>query len=90
MSRAPTASISSLSPDFGIEPGWEYTQVPSRKAITVGTDAMFAAAASSCSASVFTVPNTTPGCSREASSKIGPNARQGPHHGAQKSTNTML
>src|SRR5579862_1221725 len=45
-------------------------------------------AASSCSASVSTLANTTPSCLLETSSKTGANIRQGPHQLAQKSTST--
>ena len=49
---------------------------------------MCAAWASALSASVSTFPNTTPSCLVDAASKVGANARQGPHHAAQKSTRT--
>ena len=46
-------------------------------------------AASPDSSSVLTLPNTTSGCASEAFSNTGPNTRQGPHQGAQKSTSTI-
>src|SRR6266700_4074314 len=58
----------------------------SRMIIRVGIDVIPNDAASDCSASVSTLPNTASGCSAETRSKIGPNIRQGPHHDAQKST----
>ncbi len=48
-----------------------------------------AAAASSCSASVSTFPNTTSEWTREADSNTGAKLRHGPHQAAQKSTRTM-
>ena len=45
--------------------------------------------ASSCSASVSTLPNVMSGLASDAASKTGPNCLHGPHHSAQKSTRTM-
>ena len=55
----------------------------------VGIDCIPAAAASDCSTSVSTFPNTISGCFSEIASKVGANILQGPHHSAQKSTITM-
>src|SRR3989441_6437577 len=46
-------------------------------------------AASSCSSSLFTFPNTMSACFSEAASNIGAKPLHGPHQGAQKSTRTM-
>ena len=48
--------------------GWLKTRMPSRKAISVGIEVMRAAAASCCSASVSTLPNTMSVCCSEAAS----------------------
>src|SRR5581483_3104998 len=61
----------------------------SRNTISVGIERMPNAPASSCCSSVFTFPKTTSGCASEALSYTGAKPRQGPHHGAQKSTMTM-
>src|SRR5947199_3677329 len=50
---------------------------------------IWAAAASSCSASVSTLACTTSGCLSAEAEKVGANWRHGPHHDAQKSTSTM-
>src|SRR5262249_36438666 len=63
-----------------------YSTTLSRMIISVGMELMPNEAASSCWASVSTLPNTASGYSSDACSKIGPNMRQGPHHAAQKST----
>jgi hypothetical protein len=57
--------------------------------MSVGIEVMPAAAARDCSASVSTFANTTSSCFVEAASNTGANWRHGPHHSAQKSTNTM-
>jgi len=57
--------------------------------MSVGIDVICSSAASSCSASVSTLPNTMPSCFSDADSKIGPNMRHGGHQVAQKSTRTM-
>ena len=54
-----------------------------------GIAEMFAAPASSCCASVSTLPNVTSVWVSEAFSNTGANARHGPHHSAQKSSRTM-
>src|SRR5487761_1062401 len=56
--------------------------------MSVGIDMIPNRAASSCSASVSTLANTTPSWVSEAASKMGANIRHGPHQLAQKSTNT--
>src|SRR3954447_23372656 len=48
-----------------------------------------AAAASSCSASVSTFTYATSGCASDEAANVGANCLHGPHHDAQKSTNTM-
>src|SRR5262249_41129743 len=58
----------------------------SRMIISRGMEETPNEAASSCCASVSTLPNTASGFASDALSKIGPNMRQGPHHSAQKST----
>src|SRR6056297_614391 len=45
--------------------------------------------ANSCCSSASTLPNTMSVCSCDAASKTGPNCLHGPHHSAQKSTNTV-
>src|SRR3954452_22752315 len=57
--------------------------------MSVGMDMIWNAPASSGCASVSTLAKTMPGCLPDASSKIGPKRRHGPHHSAQKSTSTM-
>ena len=59
------------------------------KTFMVGIEEMpyFIAIAPSSSVFNLTIFNLSP-CSLEISSKIGPTARHGPHHSAQKSTNT--
>ena len=53
------------------------------EAIADWIDLMPKVAASSCCSSVFTLANTTSGCSSDIESKTGANWRQGPHPGAQ-------
>jgi len=89
MSSALTASMTCSSEDAGKAPGCENTSTPSRKAISVGMEVIWAAEAIPRSASVSTLPKTTSGCFSEAASKTGANCRQGPHHSAQKSTSRM-
>jgi len=73
----------------GSAPGWLKTRMPSRKAMRVGIEVIFAAADSACSASVSTLPNTMSGWVALACSKIGLKVRHGPHQDAQKSTSTI-
>src|ERR1035437_8221865 len=89
MSRPCTLPISSSRAEAGRAPGSMYTITLSRSTISVGMDMMSNAAANSRSASVSTVPNTRSGCVSDAFSNTGANARQGPHHDAQKSTSTI-
>ena len=76
-------SLSGFAPmkaDFG----W-----PSTKATTAGIDWMFMRPAISGWSSIFILTRTTaPRLSATTFSITGPNCRQGPHHGAQKSTKT--
>ena len=58
--------------------------------ISVGTAWMPAALARSWFASMSTLPKMMSGFASLAASNVGPNARHGPHHVAQKSTNTRL
>src|SRR3569623_373167 len=73
----------------GNAPDSRNSSTPSRNSISVGIAWMPAAPASSCCASVSILPNTTSLWVSEAFSKTGANARQGPHHSAQKSRRTM-
>lgn len=50
---------------------------------------MSAASASTVWSSVSTLPKTMSGLASDAFSKMGAKLRHGPHHVAQKSTNTM-
>src|SRR5262245_20573438 len=86
MSSSRALVMSSLSAAAGRAPGCAYSTTLSRMIISVGMELMPNEAASSCWASVSTLPNTASGYSSDACSKIGPNMRQGPHHAAQKST----
>ena len=62
--RAPwTASMTCSSAAAGKAPGCENTSTPSRKAMRVGIEVIFAAEASSRSASVSTLPKTISGAS---------------------------
>ena len=73
MSRPRTAPINSSSVAGGSAPGWAKTQMPSRKAISVGIELICAAAASSCCSSVLTFAKTMSECFSEAASKVGAN-----------------
>src|SRR5262249_35011970 len=86
MSSSRALVMSSLSAAAGRAPGCAYSTTLSRMIISVGMELMPNEAASSCWASVSTLPTTASGYSSDACSKIGPNMRQGPHHAAQKST----
>ena len=68
MSSPLTAVISSSSAGAGSAPAWLKTRMPSRKAISVGIEVIWAAWARSCSASVSMLPKTTSSCRSEASS----------------------
>src|ERR1035437_4295185 len=57
--------------------------------MSVGIDRMPNELASSNWVSVSTFANTVSGCCSEAASYTGAKALQGPHHDAQKSTNTV-
>src|SRR6185503_10389742 len=61
----------------------------SRNTISVGMERMPKEPASSCCSSVFTLANTTSGCSSEAFSYTGAKPLHGPHQGAQKSMITI-
>ena len=63
--------------------------MPSRNAISVGMEVMFAAAANCCSASVSILPKVMSEYFSLAASKTGAKLRHGPHHAAQKSTKTV-
>src|SRR5438034_7053725 len=66
-------------------PACEDTMMLSRKIISVGIERIRKCSASSCCSSVFTLANRMSGCRTAAAAKTGAKARQGPHHGAQKS-----
>ena len=68
MSSSFTATMSAPSALAGRAPGWENTSVPSLKAIRVGIEVIWAAAASACSASVSTLPKVMSACCSEAAS----------------------
>src|SRR5271165_295721 len=89
MSSSPTSVITTSSNAAGKAPGCENTITCSLSTISVGIDRMPNEPAISGWLSVSTLPNTMSGCCSEAASKMGPNIRQGPHHEAQKSTNTV-
>jgi hypothetical protein len=74
---------------FGFAPTIVFTTSPLTKTFIVGIDVIpyFNAIADSSSVFNFTILILEP-YSFEISSRIGPTARQGPHHSAQKSTNT--
>src|SRR5690625_7215034 len=82
--------MSCSSAAAGSAPACLCTSFPSLNAINVGIDEMLASAAKARSACVSTVPKTMSGCLAAAARYTGANMRHGPHHSAQKSTNTML
>src|SRR6202011_2595691 len=84
-----TCCTRSSSAAGGRAPAWLNTSLPFLNAISVGMERMSAAAASCCSASVSTFACTTSGCCSEEAANVGANDLHGPHHDAQKSTNTM-
>ena len=74
---------------FGFAPTMLFTTSPFTKTFIVGIETMpyFMAIAASSSVLSLTILIFEP-YSFEISSRIGPTARHGPHHSAQKSTNT--
>src|SRR3954466_1372377 len=89
MSTSLTFCTSSSSAVGGRAPAWLNTSLPFLKTISVGMERISAAAASSCSASVSTFTYATSGCASDEAANVGANCLHGPHHDAQKSTNTM-
>lgn len=75
--------------DAGMTPDVRAVSTPRWRTTKVGIDWMRNCEASSGSASVLTLVTTaSPAVSRASCSTSGATLRQGPHHGAQKSTNT--
>ncbi|OLT22556.1 hypothetical protein BJF81_01890 [Ornithinimicrobium sp. CNJ-824] len=68
MSRPRTAWTTCSRAAGGRAPAWAKTGIPSRKAMRVGMELMPAAAASSRSASVSTLPKVMSGCCSDAAS----------------------
>src|SRR3984885_10610672 len=89
MSKSLTCCTKSSSAAAGRAPAWLKISLPFLNAISVGIDRIWAAAASSCSASVSTLACTTSGCLSADAENVGANWRHGPHQDAQKSTSTM-
>ena len=89
MSRSRTAWMSCSSDAAGSAPGWEYTRMPSRNAISVGMEPIRAAAESSNWSSVSILPNVISGCFSLAAWKTGANIRHGPHQEAHQSTRVI-
>ena len=74
---------------FGFAPTIVFTTSPLTKTYIEGIEVIpyLIAIVDSSSVLSFTILSFEP-CSSEISSRIGPTARQGPHHSAQKSTKT--
>src|SRR5450631_3736665 len=89
MSSTRTLAMTWSRAEAGSAPGWLKTRMPARKTIRVGMDVIPAEPANDCSVSVSTLPNTMSGWAALAFSKVGPNARHGPHQAAHQSTRTM-
>jgi len=89
MSRARACATMSSSAAAGTSPGRASRRTPSRKTMSVGIDRMSSAPARSGCAWVSTFPHMMSGCRAAAASKIGANARHGPHQLAQKSRMTI-
>ena len=88
-SRASIRVIRAPRAGAGNAPDCEWTSPPSRKAMIVEIECMFAMAASCCSASVSTLACTISRCACDDLSKTWVKARHGQHHDARKSTSTM-
>src|SRR6266545_948060 len=74
---------------LGAEPWMRLTSLPPLKKIIVGIAMIPNLPIQRCSSSVFILATVSwPSYSPASSSRIGATARQGPHHGAQKSTTT--
>src|SRR5512137_894940 len=86
MSSARAAAMTSSSACGGKAPASAKTMMSSRKIISVGIERMPNCAARSCSSSVLIFANSRSGWRSAAAANTGANERQGPHHGAQKST----
>ena len=73
----------------GSAPGCENTRMPSRNAIRVGIEVIWAAAESPPWSSVSILPNVMSGCFSLAAWKTGANIRHGPHQVAHQSMSVI-
>src|SRR5450755_4558866 len=89
MSSPLTAWMTFSSEAAGSAPGCENTRMPSRKAIRVGMEVIWAAADSPPWSSVSTLPNVMSGCFSLAAWKTGANIRHGPHQDAHQSISVI-